>query len=60
MKDVKEVLKRLVAKGLQVNPDKSNWTKDQIEYLGFLLTGNGVEPQLTKAQGTLDVNTPQN
>ena len=28
MKNVKEVLERLVDKGLQMNSDKSSWTRD--------------------------------
>ena len=31
MKNVNEVLERLVDKGLQINPDKSSWAKDQVE-----------------------------
>ena len=59
MKDVKEVLERLVDKGLHINPDKSSWTKDQVEYLGFLLNRDGVEPQPMKIQGILDMDTPE-
>ena len=44
MKDVKEVLERLVDKGLQINPDKSSWARDLVEYLGYLLNRDGVEP----------------
>ena len=51
MKDIKEALGRLVDKGLQINPDKSSWAKDQVEYLGFLLNRDGVEPQPMKIQG---------
>ena len=44
MKNVKEVLERLVDKGIQINPDKSSWARDQVEYLGFLLNRDGIEP----------------
>ena len=44
MKNVKEVLERLVDKGLQINPDKSSWARDLVEYLGYLLNRDGVEP----------------
>ena len=59
MKDVKEALERLVDKGLQINPNKSSWAKDQVEYLGFLLNRDGVEPRQMKIQGILDMNTPE-
>ena len=32
----------------------------QVEYLGYLLNRVGVEPQPTKIQGTLDMDTPKN
>ena len=60
MKDLKEVLERLVDKGLHINPDKSIWAKDQVEYLGFLLNRDEVELQPMKIQGILDMNTPEN
>ena len=59
MKDLKEVLERLVDKGLHINLDKSSWAKDQVEYLGFLLNRDGVEPQPMKIQGILDMDTPE-
>ena len=59
MQDVKEVLKRSVDKGLQINPDKSSWAKDQVEYLCFLLYRDEVEPQPMKIQGILDMDTPE-
>ena len=60
MKDVREVLERLVDKGLQINPDKSAWAMFQVEYLGYLLNRVGVEPQPMKIQGILDMDTPEN
>ena len=59
MKNVNEVLERLVDKGLQINPDKSSWAKDQVEYLDFLFNRDGVEPQPMKIQGILDMDTPE-
>ena len=59
MKDAKEVLERLVDKRLQINPDRSSWAKDQVEYLGFLLNRDGVEPQPMKIQGILYMDIPE-
>ena len=59
MKDVKKMLERLVDTGLQINPNKLSWAKDQVEYLSFVLNRDGVEPQLMKLQGILDMYTPE-
>ena len=59
MKNVREVLERLVDKELQINPDKSAWAMFQVEYLGYLLNIVGVEPQPMKIQGILDMDTPK-
>lgn len=38
-----EVLQRLKANGLCAAPDKCEWRKDRIEFLGFIISDNGVE-----------------
>ena len=53
------MLERLADKGLQINPNKSSWAKDQVEYLDFLFNRDGVEPQPMKIQGILDMDTPE-
>ena len=53
------MLERLVDKGLQINQDKSRWVKDQVEYLGFLLNRDGVEPEPMKIQGIIDMGNPE-
>ena len=42
---VAEVLRRLEVKGIQVKPSKSFWAKPEVEYLGFLITRDGIKPQ---------------
>ena len=48
MKIVSEVLRRLEYQGLQVNPLKSFWGQHQVEYLGFLITRDGIKPHQRK------------
>ena len=36
LRTVKEVLRRPEDAGIQVNPLKSFWTQDEVDYLGFL------------------------
>ena len=42
---VEVALARLLEKGFQVNPLKSFWAKFEVEYLGFLITREGICPQ---------------
>ena len=42
---VAEVLRRLEDVGLQVNSEKSFWAKPEVEYLGLLVTREGIRPQ---------------
>ena len=37
-----EVLKRLRDNGLCIAPDKCEWQKQEIEFLGYMLSGNGI------------------
>ena len=57
---VSEVLRRLEAKGMQVNPEKSFWAKPEVEYLGFLITRDGIKPQQKKIQSILNIAEPTN
>jgi hypothetical protein len=53
--DVTEVLRRLQAAGMQVNPDKCLWFQPEVMYFGFLITGKGIKPQPDKIQGILNM-----
>lgn len=56
---VEEVLRRLEAQGMQVNPAKSFWAKSEVEYLGFLITRDGIKPQQKKIQSILNIAEPK-
>ena len=45
LRDINKVLDMLCHSGVQVNPTKYIWSKDEIKYLGFILTTQGVKPQ---------------
>ncbi len=53
--DVTEVLCRLEAAGMQVNPDKCLWFQPAVTYLGFVITRDGIKPQQEKIQGILNM-----
>jgi hypothetical protein len=58
--DVDMVLQRLREMGMQVNPRKTEWMKDQVEYLGFTITREGIKPQSKKIDSILAIKTPTN
>ena len=54
------VLTKLERKNLQVNPFKSFWVKDKVDYLRFMITRNGIIPQPKKIQGICNLAQPTN
>ncbi len=54
------VLTRLRDAGLKVNEAKSLFCTHEIEYLGYILTWEGIKPQLKKVQGIHALNLPNN
>jgi hypothetical protein len=57
---VHEVLSRLDKYGLALQPKKCHWAKDEVEFLGFIINGNGVEMAKDKVQAILDWPIPTN
>jgi hypothetical protein len=54
------VLTRLHDAGLKVNVAKSSFCAHEIEYLGYILTREGIKPQPKKVQAILTLNPPNN
>jgi hypothetical protein len=57
---LEEVLRRLCDAGLKVNVDKSTFCALEIEYLGYVLTRDGIKPQSNKVQAILVIQLPKN
>ena len=55
---IKIVLARLRDAGLKVNAAKSFFCTHEIEYLGYILTREGIKPQNKKVQAILALNPP--
>ena len=53
------VLTRLRDAGLKVNAAKSSFCAHEIEYLGYILTREGIKPQPKKVQAILALNPPK-
>ena len=47
---LREVLTRLQGAGLKVNARKCFWGTDETEYLGYILSRDGIKPQPTRLQ----------
>ena len=53
------VLKRLREAGLKVNAKKSIFGTDEMEYLGYWVTRNGIQPVSKKVQAIMNLETPK-
>jgi hypothetical protein len=54
------VLQRVATADLKVNAEKSFFGRHEIEYLGFWITREGVEPMPNKVEAMLNIKTPTN
>ncbi len=60
LQKMETVLTRLRDAGLKVNAAKSSFCAHEIEYLGYILTWEGIKPQPKKVQAILVLNLPNN
>jgi hypothetical protein len=54
-----EILQRLKENNLQVNGNKSSFCAIETEFLGFVLTRQGVKPQVKKVEAIVKIATPK-
>ncbi len=57
---LKQVFIRLHDTGLKINETKSVFCAQETEYLGYILTRDGIKPQPKKVQAILALNPPNN
>ncbi len=60
LEKLEEVLRRLCNAGLKVNTKKLTFCTLEIEYLGYILTRDGIKPQSNKGQAILAIQPPRN
>ncbi len=58
LEKLEEVLRKLCDAGLKVNAAKSTFCALEIEYLGYGLTRDSIEPQSNKVQAILMIKPP--
>ena len=51
---------RLLEAGMQVNPLKSFWFQKEVEYLGYVITREGIKPQAKKVEKMMAMAAPKN
>jgi hypothetical protein len=56
LSDLIEVLRRLLAAGMQVNAGKCKWFHHTVTYLGYIILRDGIKPQPEKIQGILNMH----
>ena len=56
---LQEVLDWLLKANLRVNATKYSFAKDKVEYLGYILTREGIKPQTGKIQASLALLPPE-
>jgi hypothetical protein len=54
------VLQRLREMGLKIQPDKCEFLKPELEYLGHIVTAEGVKPNPKKIEGIKNFRQPKN
>jgi hypothetical protein len=60
LENLSMVLTRLQDAGMKINADKSNFCTLEMEYLGYILTRDGIKPQPNKVQAMLALAPPRN
>ena len=55
-----QVLQRLQEKGLCINAPKSTFATEEIEYVGYTLTCDGIKPQTEKLSANIALQPPSN
>jgi hypothetical protein len=58
LENLEEVLRQLCNAGLKVNAVKSTFCALEIEYLGYVLTREGIKPHCNKVQAILAIKPP--
>ena len=59
MKQIEEVLSRLEKAGFRANIRKCFFARTELEYLGYWLTRDGIQPQPKKVEAILRVKPPK-
>ena len=59
LEHLEAVLTRLQEAGLKVNVSKFKFCKSELEYLGYIITGEGVRPKMKKVEAIRQIEKPK-
>ena len=59
LKDVDDVLSRIIDAGLKLKPSKCTFADDEVDYLGFKISGEGIQMQTKKIETILKLEPPE-
>ena len=58
LKELKEVFRHLPEAGLKVNAKKSFFARGELEYLGYWITRDGIQPMPKKVSAIMNITEP--
>ena len=58
-KELNSILKKLDNEGLAINLQKSEFAKQNIEWLGFTITSSGITPLITETEAITKLDNPK-
>ena len=59
LEHIEKVLTWLQTAGLKVNASKSKFCQEELDYLGYIVTRQGIQPNMKKVQAILNIGTPK-
>lgn len=60
LNNLEMVLETLRRANFKIQPDKSEWLKSEVEFLGFIVSRNGLQPNLKKVESIRKYPEPSN
>jgi len=60
VRDVEQVLSRIINSGLKIHVGKCKWAQKEVEYVGFIVGRDGVHPMPDKVSSIMNFKQPTN
>ena len=60
LQDLDKVLEKLETAGLKINANKSKFAAHELEYLGYWISRDGIQPLVSKVEAIKNMATPKN
>jgi len=60
VRDVEQVLSRIINAGLKIHVGKCKWAQKEVEYVGFIVGRDGVQPMPDKVSSIMNFKQPTN